>query len=222
MLCLSSLYYSERMEPKFQTSFIPKSPITSNSSSSYKPEGASSFSIIGTISTLFFVIALLVSGGLFGYQKYMNREIQKVQVALSEARTAFQSEDNEKIILVSNQLKSIKGLLNNHTTVSPVFALLEKQTLPTVRLTSFVFSRDSLGEVIISIEGEAQSYASLAQQTKVFGEAGYLKKLEVTDINLSDTGTIRTKMRAHIDANLLLYTKKIQAVSTLDNSSSKL
>ncbi|MEY4602499.1 MAG: hypothetical protein RL292_440 [Candidatus Parcubacteria bacterium] len=205
------------MEPKFQTSFIPKSPITSSTSSSYKPESSSSFSIIGTISTLFFVIALLSSGGLFGYHAYMDREIQKAQTDLSLARNAFQSDDNEKIILVSNQLKLIKSLLNSHTTVSPVFALLEKQTLPTVRLTSFVFSHSSKGEVMILIEGEAQSYTSLAQQTKIFGEAGYLRKLEVTDIGLSDTGTVRTKMKAFINADALLYTKKVQAVSVIYN-----
>lgn len=216
-LSLSSLYYSERMEPKFQTSFIPKSPITSSTSSSYKPESSSSFSIIGTISTLFFVIALLSSGGLFGYHAYMDRQIQKAQADLSLARNAFQSEDNEKIILVSNQLKSIKSLLNSHTTVSPVFALLEKQTLPTVRLTSFVFSHGSKGEVMILIEGEAQSYTSLAQQTKIFSEAGYLRKLEVSDISLSDTGTVRTKMKAFINADALLYTKKVQAVSVIYN-----
>lgn len=210
------------MEPKFQTSFIPKSPITSSSFSSYKTENPASFSIIGTVSTLLFVIALLTSGGLFGYEKYMDLEIQKVQVALSDARTAFQSEDNQKIILVSDQLKSIRTLLNNHTTVSPIFGLLEKQTLPTVRLTSFVFSRDSLGEVMISMEGEAQSYLSLAQQTKIFSELEYMKKFEVTDISLSETGTVRAKLKASIDAGILLYTKKIQAVSVLDNSSSQI
>ncbi len=210
------------MEPKFQTSFIPKSPITSSSSSAYAVESSASFSIIGTLSTLLFVIALLVSGGLFGYEKYMDAEIKKVQLSLSDARTAFQSEDNQKIILVSDQLKSIKDLLNKHTTVSPIFGLLEKQTLPTVRLTSFTFAQDSMGEVMILIEGEAQSYASLAQQTKVFGEAGYLKKLEVTDISLSEAGTVRTKMKAYIDADILLYAKKIQAVSALDNSPTSL
>jgi len=153
---------------------------------------------------------------MFGYKAYMDTEIQKSQVALSEARAAFQSEDNQKIILISDQLKSIKILLNEHTTVSPLFGLLEKETLPTVRLTSFLFSRSSLGEVVILIEGEAQSYISLAQQTKIFSGLEYLKKLEVTDVSLSETGTIRTKMKVYIDADILLYTKKMQAVSTIE------
>jgi len=208
------------MEPKFQTSFIPKSPITSTAYSSYKTE--SSYSITGIISTLFFITVVLVSGGLFGYKTYMDSEIKKNQIALSEARAAFQLEDNQKIILISDQLKSIKTLLNNHTTVSPLFGLLEKETLPTVRFTSFSFSRSSLGEVVISIEGEAQSYVSLAQQTKIFSGLEYLKKLEVTDVNLSETGTIRIKMKAHIDADILLYTKKIQAVSTIQAVSPQL
>lgn len=70
---------------------------------------------------------------------------------------------------------------------------------------------------MILIEGEAQSYTSLAQQTKIFSEAGYLRKLEVTEIGLSDTGTVRTKMKAFINADALLYTKKVQAVSVIYN-----
>jgi hypothetical protein len=208
------------MEPKFQTSFIPKTPITSNNASSYKPEN--SFSVIGIISTVLFVVALLASGGLFGYEMYINSQIQKTQAALAEARLAFQSEDNQKIILVSDQLKAIKTLLDNHMTVSPIFELLEQQTLPTVRLTSFSFAQDSASEVTVMIKGEAQNYASLAQQTKIFSELGYLKNIEVTDITLSETGTVGMALKAHIDPNILLYTKVIQSVSVIDNSSSQL
>lgn len=206
------------MEPKFQTSFIPKTPITGGSSTpSFRKE--SSFSIVGTASTVLFVFALLVSGGLFAYQTYMNGEVKKSQIALTDAREAFQSPDNEKIILASDQLKSIKLLLSSHTLVSPVFELLETSTLPTVRLTSFSFSRGVTGIVVVSIEAEAQSYASLAQQAKIFSELKYLKNLQFIDISLSETGTVRTKLKAELDPEMLLYTKKIQSVSMLTNLS---
>lgn len=209
------------MEPKFQTSFIPKSPITNNSYSPYKPEN--SFSIIGTLSTLLFLATLVVSGGLFGYERYMYTVISQSQTELDGAKSAFESEDNQKILLVSDQLKSIKTLLNNHTVISPLFDALEKITLPTVKFSSFTFTHDnSSGIVTVTVEGEAQSYASLAQQAQIFRDGQYLKNIEFTDINLSDTGTVRTKLKAEINPDILMYTQKIQSVSVLDNKPTSL
>lgn len=205
------------MEPKFQTSFIPKNPISTSSSPSYRP--VSSSSIIGTFATLFFTLALLVSGALFGYEFYIEGQIKQSQVQLVEAKSAFESADNQKLILASNQIKSIKTLLDKHTVVSPIFKLLEDQTLPTVRFTSFAFSRDSLGGVTVSIEGEAQSYASLAQQSSILLKLPYLSHIEFSDITLSDSGTVRMKVRARIDSEVLMYNKKIQGVSTVPSNS---
>lgn len=199
------------MEPKFQTSFIPKTPITTSSSSSFKAPG--SISIIGTFSTIFFVLVILVSGGLFVYERSINSNITQSQNALVQAKSAFESADNKKIILVSNQLKSIKALLSGHTVVSPLFALLEAQTLPTVKFTTFSFTQDATGVVSITIEGDAQSYASLAQQSSIFSSLPYLKKVEFNDITLSELGTVHVKIKAVVDPEILLYTKKIQAVS---------
>lgn len=205
------------MEPKFQTSFIPKNPISTSSSPSYR--AVSSSSIIGTFATLFFVLAILAAGALFGYEFYIDGQIKQSQAELVQAKSAFESADNQKLILASKQIKSIKTLLDKHTVVSPVFELLEDQTLPTVRFTSFAFSRDSLGGVTVSIEGEAQNYASLAQQSSIFLKLPYLNHVEFSDITLSDSGTVRMKVKAQINPEILLYNKKIQGVSVLPSSS---
>lgn len=209
------------MEPKFQTSFIPKAPIANGGTSSgfeVKPPR----SIIGTFSTLFFVLALIASGALFGYERYVDSQITQSQNTLNQARAAFESADNQKVILVSNQLKSIKTLLDRHTVISPLFQLLEKQTLPTVRLSSFTFNRNPEGVVSVVIEGEAQNYASLAQQTGIFSKEPFFKKMEFSDLTLSDSGTVKTKLKMDLDSELLLYTKKIQSVSTVEHNSQQL
>lgn len=204
------------MEPKFQTSFIPKSPMTSPGTSGFVEERP--FSIIGTLSTVLFIVTLIASAGVYGYSSYIQSQIQVSQNKLAEARTVFESPDNQKIILISDQLKSIRVLLSNHTVVSPLFEFLEKETLPTVRLTSFTFARGAKGDVQVNIEGDAQSYASLAQQFKIFSDLPYLSSISFTDINLTETGTINMKMKAMINSDVLLYSKKMQALSVIDNS----
>ncbi len=204
------------MEPKFQTSFIPKSPITNQSTSGFVEER--SFSIIGTLSTVLFIATLAASAGVYGYSSYIQSQIQVSQNKLAEARTVFESPDNQKIILISDQLKSIRVLLSNHTVVSPLFEFLEKETLPTVRLTSFTFTRGSKGDVQVNIEGDAQSYASLAQQFKIFSDLPYLSGVSFTDINLTEAGTINMKMKAMVNSEVLLYSKKMQTLSVRDNS----
>ncbi|MCX6703116.1 MAG: hypothetical protein NTV02_00280 [Candidatus Zambryskibacteria bacterium] len=199
------------MEPKFQTSFIPKSPIASANSASFAK--TNSFSIVGTIGTVFFILALLVSGLVFGYGYYLKTQLNTAKQALVEARGAFDSPENKKIILASNQIKSIQMLLDSHTVVSPLFKLLEEQTLPTVRLTSFEFSRGSKASVSVSIDVEAQSYASLAQQLKIFSELKYLKNVTFDGIDLLDSGAVETVFTADVDAEFLVYSKKLQTVS---------
>lgn len=207
------------MEPKFQTSFIPKAPIVSGSSSFAGTE-KTSINILGTFVVLFFILSILAGGGVFGFTYYLKSQIESSNIALSKAKEAFDSPENEKILLVSNQLKSINTLLANHKVVSPLFEILEKETLPTVRLTSFIFTRDSMsGEVLVSIKAQAQSYASLAQQSKIFLASQAFASVDFSGVTLTDTGTVETTIKAVLNPDITLYSNKIKSLSVVPNIS---
>lgn len=204
------------MEPKFQTSFIPKAPIPSGSAS-FGASPRTPLNILSTFALIIFVGAILASGGVFGFNYYLKSQIESSNKALSEARQAFESPENEKILLVSDQLKSIRTLLLEHKVVSPVFQLLEKETLPTVRFTSFTFTRDTQGKVVATITGEAQSYAVWAQQAKIFLESDMFEDVTFSKVTLSEKGTVQTTVKAVINSDVVLYSNKIQTVSMIPN-----
>jgi len=205
------------MEPKFQTSFIPKTPITPQSIQPSYSSGGSSFNILKVASVLLFVLVIVASGGVFVYESRLLQNIESSKVKLVEAKTNFDSPENQKILLASNQLKSIKELLNNHVVVSPLFQLLEEYTLPTVRLTDFEFKQEG-GVVSVIITAEAQSYASLAQQSRILSEVTSLKEIIFNEITLTDTGTVETSFTATIDPALMTYNKQLQSVSFMNTS----
>lgn len=208
------------MEPKFQTSFIPKAPIVGGSSS-FAGTPKVSVNILGTFVVLFFIISILVSGGVFGFTYYLKSQIEASNIALSEAKAAFDSPENKNILLVSDQLKSIRVLLADHKVISPLFQMLEKETLPTVRLTSFTFTHDPLsGQTLVNIRGEAQSYASLAQQSKIFMASKAFKSIEFINATLTETGTVETTIKAVINPDIVLYSNKLQTLSVISNISS--
>jgi hypothetical protein len=208
------------MEPKFQTSFIPKTPIVSGSSS-FTGGAKVSVNILGTFVVLFFITSILASVGVFGFTYYLKSQIESSNTALSEARAAFDSSENKNILLVSDQLKSIRVLLTNHKVVSPLFQILEKETLPTVKLTSFVFNRDAIsGGVFVNIKMEAQNYASLAQQSKLFIESKAFKSIDFSGATLTDVGTVETTIKAMINPDITLYINKLQTLSVVSNISS--
>lgn len=208
------------MEPKFQTSFIPRAPIVSGSSS-FAGTPKVSVNILATFVVLFFIISILVSAGVFGFTYYLKSQIEASNIALSEAKTAFDSPENQNILLVSDQLKSIRVLLTDHKVISPLFQMLEKETLPTVRLTSFTFARDPLsGQILVNIRGEAQSYASLAQQSKIFMASRAFASVEFISVTLTEIGTVETSIKAVINPDIVMYSNKLQSLSVISNISS--
>ena len=60
------------MDPKFQTSFIPKSPVIAQVKTS---PSVPQTDIFTSISVTLFVVTLLLLGGVYGYKYYLNKQI---------------------------------------------------------------------------------------------------------------------------------------------------
>jgi hypothetical protein len=207
------------MEPKFQTSFIPKTPIVSGGSS-FTNTPPMSLNLLTTFVVSFFIISILVSGGVFGFTYYLKSQIESLNITLREAKSAFDSPQDKNILLISDQLKSIKALLTEHKVISPLFQVLEKETLPTVKWSSFMFTRDAKGAVSAVIKGEAQSYASLAQQSKILLDSQAFKGVSFDNLTLSNTGTVETTIKVIINPDIIKYTSKLESLSVADSTSS--
>ncbi len=190
------------MEPKFQNSFIPKKPMGLTQNVGVQVSHPTN--IFSVIAGVIFVIALLVSGGLFTYGKILNSQIKEVQVKILDARGAYEPEKIKELIDIDKKISSSNDLLRNHVAVSEVLSLLENLTLKKMRFTSFEYAKNN-NKPTVSITGDIQTYNALARQQEFFASTEFIRNPRFTDFNLGDNGYISVKFSADLDQSLISY-----------------
>lgn len=198
------------MEPKFQSSFIPKKPV-SDSAKMLGPV-TKNRNIFSVLATFIFTITLLVSAGLFVYQKMIESKISKADLEISDVRNAFEADKIRDLIDASSRLNSITKLLENHYVVSEVLILLQNLTVRNMRFDNFSY-RNTDGKPTISMDSEALSYNAVANQRDVFIQSGLMSDVLFTGFNLSETGQVRSKFTAVISPKLVSYKELIDSLT---------
>ncbi|OHA99817.1 MAG: hypothetical protein A3E93_01140 [Candidatus Zambryskibacteria bacterium RIFCSPHIGHO2_12_FULL_43_12b] len=190
------------MDTQIQSSFIPKKPVTGSSGSS--ASSSANGGVLQLIGTIVFVVALTGAVGVFGYEKFLEGRIAKMQTDLEMARQELQPDLIAELSRANSRFLSAEEILNKHKIVSELFNLLETQTLPNVRFTSFGYDDNELG-LTFDIKGEAKSYATLAYQAKVLSENPYIINAQFSDFDLNEDGNVVFSLKANINPNLISY-----------------
>jgi hypothetical protein len=200
------------MEPKFQSSFIPKGPLASTGSVSAASK-VKAKNLLGFLCFIFFILVVVGAVGIFGYNWYLGSEITKMSNDLQDARAALEPETIENFSKLNTRLVSTKELLDQHVVVSPFFDYLENATLKSVRFTEFDFGATEKG-LLVSMKGQARGYASVALQADIFSKSQYLKKQLFSDLKLDDKGNVVFSFVAEIDPALISYKRYIDSLET--------
>lgn len=190
------------MENSFQTSFIPKKPITS-SVSDRTPR-----SLFSLIATFLLIVSLVLSAGLFVYKIYLKKQKESLSVSLAVARDSFEKETIDELNLFDQRTQSVKQILGSHVVQSPMFALLGEVTIPSIQYTSFEQQTNDKG-FLVSIEGLARDYKSIALQSEVLNsEKGrYFKNVLFSNLTKDKNNNIGFDLKFNVDPNLLSYEK---------------
>lgn len=199
------------MEPKFQSSFIPKKPVV-DSPRALGPV-TKNRNIFSVIATFMFIITLIAAGGAFGYKKYIEKNISDADKQLSEVRSAFEAGRIQELIDASARLNSIKSLLDNHFVVSQILLLLQNLTLKNIRFDSMSYQNIG-GRPVITMDSEGASYNAIANQRDVFVESGMLDNVQFLGYNLTEKGTIKAKFSAVVTPKLISYKDFINSLSS--------
>jgi hypothetical protein len=199
------------MDPKFQTSFIPKKPVVGGVN---EPAGLSRpIGIFSVFMWFAFIITVLTTLALFGYKQVLNSQISQAEKDIVSAREAFQPETLKELVDVSSRITLTQRLLNSHVLTSQILDMLQNLILKKVRLNNFTLSSKE-NVPTISMDLEASSYNALAQQSIVFSKSTEIKNPQFTDFTVLDTGNITTKFTATLDPSLLSYKKVIDSLNT--------
>jgi hypothetical protein len=189
------------MDPRTQTSFIPKKPIV-NQTSTRSAEPINLFSLIATI---LFVVSLALGGGAYFYQNLIGKQIESSRATLERAKGAFEPELINQIVRLDNRIETAKNLLNGHIAVTPLFDFVSSVTLTSVRFKDFSFNYLSPDKILVTMNGQGQSYASVALQSDLFNEQKYLSETLVEDMTLDPSGLVNFSVSTVISPDLLSY-----------------
>ncbi len=201
------------METKFQTSFIPKAPISGRESTAPKrPMGFFTF-----LSILIFVASLVAAGGAFGYLNFLKNQEKKDTSDLNKNIDSFEPQNIEKYEKLNTRMSAAKLLLSKHVAVTNVLDYLEEATLKTVQFNDFRFTLLDSGAVAINMNGQAKSYNSVAYQSQVFGRKRDLKNQIFSNLDKNEKGNVIFGFSASIDPAFVYYSKTLNPA---DSSSS--
>ncbi|HEU0080688.1 MAG TPA: hypothetical protein VFQ72_01515 [Candidatus Paceibacterota bacterium] len=186
------------MDPRFQSSFIPKKPITAATA---RP--SSSISLFVLLATIVFTIAIAAAGGVYFYQGYLQKQIDSAAASLDRAKAAFEPETINRIVRLDTRIETAKKLLSSHVYVTPLFDFLSSVTLKSVRFKDFSFGYLAPDKIGVSMKGQAASYSAVALQSDILNAQKRLSGTLLTDMALEAQGTVAFNLTTNIDPALL-------------------
>lgn len=192
------------MENSFQTSFIPKKPMTENPRSRSRPQT----SIFTVLAFAIFIIIGIASAGLFLYKNYLVQQEKTLSTSLETVRNSFEQDTINQLDLYDKRISASKQILNNHIVLSPMFSLLGSLTIPSIQYTKFDYENNNK-EFDVKMSGVAIDYKSIALQADVFNDAKgrYFKNVVFSNLTKDKNNNVNFDIDFTVDPELLSYQK---------------
>ena len=200
------------MDPKFQSSFIPKGPITSAAPGVMMRPQTRETSILAFSSLIIFAISVILAAGVFGYKLYLKYSIDRMGTDLETARASLEPDVIRELTNLDNRIIAAQELIEGHQILSPLFEFLGTSTPRTVRFSEFNYSVAE-GGIDLSLRGEARGYAALALQADIFSRSQYFKSPVFSDLSLNERGDVSFSFRATVDPSAVSYRRKVEVLN---------
>lgn len=209
------------METKFQTSFIPKKPLVTDTSVHSSHAGGTS--VLMVIAVLLFIASLAGAAFTFVWKNVLIKSQENYKIQLADSEKRFNTSLIEDLKRANTKIDLGKQLINNHLAVSEIFSIISKLTIAGVRFSSFDFSsptKESDG-IKVSMKGTGNSFSAIAFQSDVFGQSQkygsnkVLKNPALSDLSLDQNGNVGFTFTTTINPADLSYSKIL--TSTLES-----
>ncbi len=201
------------MEPKFQTSFIPKKPIDTDSRN--RPIINTETDMLTLTANIIFIASLLLFGGLFLFSSLLDRQISQLDTELNSASSSIEPEKIREIIKNNSRIDKSLSILESHQATSRLLKFLGDSAIRRIKFSELSYqNRDNIPSITIS--SEVGSYNGLAYQEQILRESEYIKNHVFSDISLDDNGSVKFKFTGRIDPELVSYKKLIESSITIN------
>jgi len=192
---------------QLQTSFMSKKPPVMAPTA--PGAGRRAFNVLALASISVFSIVAALSITVFLYHAHLVRAISDMDTELIKARKSFEPEFIEEASRLNARIEAARGLVNNHRALSPLFGILEKKTLESVRFQDFSFNAADGKDATLTMTGQAKSFNAVALQSDVFGSERAFKDPVFSNFALSERGDIVFNFKTSLDSALLRYRETV-------------
>ena len=182
------------------TSFIPKKSVLPFKKDESSPLYKKSIDILIIAAVIIFVLALIITGGLFLYTEGAKSNIAELSESLKRSEAQFEAPLLAELIHAGEAIEAVKKILASHKAPSRVFEFLEKNTHEQVS-----FGSVSLAGGSVSLTGSAASFTSLAEQSLVFKQAPEVQNLDISGMALGGAGQVTFSAKISIKPEFLNY-----------------
>ncbi len=222
------------MEPKFNTSFIPKKSLQQDVSGTTPGRFVNRRTTHGPGyygTLLLLVVAIIASGVVFAYTKVVETDATSKLADIDRLRAAFKEEDIAALERMDARLRYGKQLVHDHVAVSELLDLLETLTLKKVRYTQLAYTAraiDTNNNVrtnskmpsagSMTLTGVTNDLPSVALQTDQYRSSDSLTEPAVTTITLGQADARNTDIgpdqlafivQMNVDPSLVSYSEAL-------------
>ncbi len=200
------------MEQNFQTSFIPKKPIVDERSVAPRP-----VSLWTIVALLVLFTVLLATGGLYFYKGITAKSISKMESDLNLAKNRFEPAKIAELQVLDKRLRAGSEILANHVAISPIFKLLEKITMKSVRFTKFNYGLEAsknspkISLIKIKMSGVASGYRAIALQSDLFAKNKNLIDPVFSNLTLDENANVLFDLDFSVDPSFINYKQTLPA-----------
>jgi len=198
------------MEPKFQTSFIPKKPVTMTGQAR-----SSGMSLFLLLSIIIFLVSLGLGGYVFLEKNLLVQKINADQSTIETNKSGLVSDSItvESLVQLNSRINVANSLLAKHVAISPIFSFLQTATLKSVRFKNFTFSSasknpDGSSKILVQMSGIAKDWETVASQADEFGKTEYSKIItepKISNLGLNSDGSVSFLFSAYVSPDYIVY-----------------
>ncbi|OGZ29135.1 MAG: hypothetical protein A2931_04435 [Candidatus Niyogibacteria bacterium RIFCSPLOWO2_01_FULL_45_48] len=152
------------------------------------------------LSSVFFILSLMLSFGLFFYRGFLETGIAKLSDDLKKVESEFEPSLILELQATAKSLDSVKISMNKHVALSQLFDFLKANTIFDASFSNFSYDKKS-----VQMSGTAKSYAALAQQSLVFEKSRLIKDVLFSNFSLTSEGFVNFSVKFTPEAELISY-----------------
>ncbi len=192
------------MEPRFKTSFIPKTSLPAQGDGGAHAASPKRGSTLLLSAGVLFIASLTAAGALYAYRSYLVNDIAYKADLLQEERKSIDPALIRAMARHMARIEAAKKILAAHIAPTVLFSFLEEITLENVRYASMRMAANE-GSIQVALQGEATNFEAVALQSDVYGNNRMVRRALFSDVNRNSEGLVLFNVDATMDPRFLRY-----------------